>query len=82
MDKKDRGLFEKYRVIRIDGKDIYPTDKHYDCRLFVLDITHDEHARVAALAYSNSCRDEYPLLADDLVKEVEDAVNALSKDNS
>ena len=39
---------------------------HVACQYFVLDIDHDAHARVAVLAYAQSCETEYPNLAADL----------------
>jgi hypothetical protein len=65
MSGENRGLFEKYLVRRVDGRD-EPGEKHADCRLFVLDLSHDRHARVAAAAYATSCEADLPLLAADL----------------
>jgi len=65
MSDKEKGLYEKYNVSRVDGSsDI--GEKHADCEYFVLDLTHDPHARVAMKAYVESCADDYPALADDL----------------
>ena len=65
MGDKTRGLYNKYRVERLDGSsDI--GGKHYGCEYFVLDLTHDKHAKAALLAYAESCKTEYPLLAKDL----------------
>jgi hypothetical protein len=60
-----RGLYQKFEVKRTDGKS-EPGGKHEGCRYFVLDLTHDEFARVAVEAYAKACREKYPLLADDL----------------
>ena len=60
-----RGLYAKYRIERVDETDA-PGSKHDECDLFVLDITHDPHARAAASAYAKSCAHDYPLLAGDL----------------
>lgn len=66
MGDRSRGLFDKFRVDRTDGSD-NPGGKHYECEYFVLDLTHDEHARPALRAYAESCRrDGYEKLADDL----------------
>lgn len=66
MADKHRGLFTKFRVRRHDGND-RPHTKHYLCEYFVLDLTHDQHARPALRAYAESCRrDGYKKLADDL----------------
>lgn len=60
--KPPKGLYQKYRVERIDGN----TEKHPDCCYFVLDLTHDPHARPAIMAYAESCRVAKPALAADL----------------
>jgi hypothetical protein len=68
MDDKKRGLYRKYKVERMDGG----TDegqKHEHCEFFVLDLTHDKHARLALFAYADSCRKEYPKLATDITKK-------------
>lgn len=72
-----RGLYGKYSVVRrADGAD-EPGGKHDGCALFVLDLTHDPHARVAALSYADSAEaDGYGRLADDLRERVADAANA------
>jgi folylpolyglutamate synthase/dihydropteroate synthase len=57
-DDKSKGLYGKYRVERIDGKERGP--------YFVLDYAHDPHAIPALLAYADSCKAEYPELARDL----------------
>lgn len=59
----ERGLYDKYRVERLNDDD----GKHDDCRYFVLDIRHDPHAREALIAYVESCKDEYPKLTRDLI---------------
>jgi len=61
-----RGLFGKYQVARKDNTDL-PGGKHYGCPLFVLDIRHDRHARVAARRYAQSCQHDEPRLSDDLM---------------
>lgn len=63
MGDRTRGLYEKFHVERVDGKQ----EKHADCDYFVLDVTHDPHAVVALEAYVESARrDGYNLLANDL----------------
>lgn len=62
---KDRGLYDKFRVERVDGKH-KPGERHHGCRYFVLDIDHDEHAPDALYAYADSCETDYPNLARDL----------------
>jgi hypothetical protein len=61
---KERGLYKKYNVSRVDD----PTGKHKDCEYFVLDLTHDKHARAALQRYTYCCELEYPELAKDLRK--------------
>jgi len=56
---------QKYTVTRSDGRD-HPGQKHAGCALFVLDLTHDPHARVAALTYANRVEETRPRLARDL----------------
>ncbi len=63
---KDRGLYDKFRVFREDGTDKGGC-KHEGCRYFVLDLTHDSHALPAIKAYAESCKQEYPLLSNDLM---------------
>ncbi len=64
--KPERGLYDKFRRIeRTDGKSA-PGEKHDGCEYFVLDLTHDVHAKAALLAYADSCESEYPKLAADL----------------
>lgn len=64
MNTRTEGLIRKFKVERLT-----PSSRgidHDDCQYFVLDITHDPHARNAALAYAESCEPEYPHLAADL----------------
>lgn len=65
MSDKNRGLYEKYKVTRVDGSS-RKGGKHFGCSYFVLDLTHDPHAFLARSAYADSCRNEYPELAHDL----------------
>lgn len=69
MKQSERGLYEKFIVNRTDGTD-QPGGKHDGCEYFVLDLTHDKHAAAAIKAYIYSCRDEYPLLAEDLLQKL------------
>ncbi len=64
-DDKDRGLYGKFYVERLDGKSVLG-EKHDKCEYFVLDLTHDKHAKAAIRAYSISCGNEYPQLSHDL----------------
>ena len=69
MGDKSKGLYNKYRVERTDGKS-QPGEKHFGCEYFVLDLTHDPFALPALMAYSEACNAEYPKLAIDLMKKV------------
>ena len=70
MSDKHRGFYAKYNIERTDGKS-QPGEKHHDCDLFVLDLTHDPHAVPALRAYANSCERDYPDLARDLRAKLE-----------
>lgn len=52
----DRGLTRKYQVQRHDGRD-GSGQKHEGCEYFVLDLTHDKNARVAASAYADAIKE-------------------------
>ncbi len=71
MGDPKRGLYKKFIVHRRDGASM-PGKKHDGCGYFVLDLTHDRHAADALEAYAHSCRQEYPLLAKDLLAMVVD----------
>ena len=66
---KQRGLYEKFRVLRVDGRSAIG-ERHENCEYFVLDLTHDSHALPAIRAYARSCAAEYPLLAEDLLSVI------------
>ena len=67
VDHKDalKGLYRKFHVVRADGRSAHGK-KHDGCEYFVLDLTHDPHALPALKAYEESCREDFPALADDL----------------
>ena len=65
MGDKTRGLYQKFVVTRTDGSSA-PGGKHEGCEYFVLDPAHDPHAKAALLAYAESCKLDYPLLAHDV----------------
>jgi len=67
MPEKLQGVFRKYEVRRVDGRDQPGEDRHGD-EHFVLNLTRDPHAVPAIAAYARSCEPEYPLLASDLVR--------------
>ena len=71
-DDRERGLYEKYRVIeRADGQSA-EGEKHHGCEYFVLDLTHDKFAEVAIRTYAKACMREYPELARDLVMKADE----------
>jgi hypothetical protein len=57
-----RALFAK----KIRDVPAIPPPKHERCRYFVLDLDHDRHALAALWGYVSSCEAEYPALAADL----------------
>lgn len=65
MGDKSRGLYSKFTVTRNDGKS-GPGGKHEKCEYFVLDVSCDPHAIPALMAYAESCKEDYPLLAADV----------------
>ena len=52
------GLDRKYVVNRVDD----PAGKHSECEYFVLDLTHDPIARLAAGTYAHTVREDNPEL--------------------
>ena len=63
---KHRGLYGKFQVQRTDGRSD-PGEKHHGCQYFVLDVTHDPHARPALWAYLQSAEAAgFDALAEDL----------------
>jgi hypothetical protein len=62
---KTKGLYNKFTVTRTDGSSA-PGGRHEGCQYFVLDLMHDRHAPAALRAYADSCRADYPALAEDL----------------
>ncbi len=68
LENCEQGVFHKFDIRRVDGSD-QRGGKHYGCRYFVLDMTHDAHAPAALLAYADSCSDTHPYLAADLRAE-------------
>ncbi|WP_144025302.1 hypothetical protein [Burkholderia sp. HI2500] len=62
----EQGLYRKFDVRRIDGSD-QPGGKHQDSEYFVLDLTHDLHARGVLRAYAIACAKTHPHLSADLI---------------
>lgn len=67
----NQGLYGKFNVSRVDGKD-QPGGSKENARYFVLDYVNDPHARYALLRYAVSCEEEYPELAADLMTILEE----------
>lgn len=66
-----KGFYGKFRVNRVDGRDIPGGDKS-KARYFVLDYVHDVNARSALAFYAELCNTELPRLSSDLIKELKD----------
>ena len=66
MSDKEKGLYQKYHVARTDGSSEIG-GKHENCAMYVLDLTHDPHARKALKYYVESCAEDYPQLEGDLL---------------
>lgn len=71
MDDMNKGLYQKYLLMRTDGSTA-PGGKHHECKFFVLDLTHDPFAIPAIMAYAEACATTHPKLARDLLKMVPD----------
>lgn len=65
------GVYRKYRVERVDGRDKPGGDKA-NARYFVLDYVNDPHAMKALRAYIDSVWGDNPQLGLDLLGEVAD----------
>ncbi|MBM9615241.1 hypothetical protein JWJ90_13225 [Desulfobulbus rhabdoformis] len=81
VDQKKIGMYKKYVVTRVDGQSA-PGKKHHDCDFFVLDLTHDIHAIPAIRAYAESCKDEYPELANDLTSFADGSNGSMASEYS
>lgn len=60
------GLYQKYEVKRVDGRDA-PGEKHENDCLFVLDVTHDPAARKAMRQYARSCERTRPVFSSEIL---------------
>jgi hypothetical protein len=69
-----KGLYPKFAVKRLTK-----SKKHKGCRFFVLDLDHDQFAKEAMKAYAKACTKDYPLLATDLVRVINDIPESLDK---
>lgn len=59
------GIYRKFDVRRVDGRDAPGGDRE-GAEYIVLDLTYDEHARTAALAYASAIQPDYPNAAADI----------------
>lgn len=66
VDQQQTGVYGKFAVRRVDGRDAPGGDRH-GADYFVLDVTHDRFAKPALAAYVQACAGDYALLAQDLV---------------
>lgn len=55
----EQGLYRKFVVHRVDGKDL-PGRSKSNAKYFVLDLANDRHARKAIRAYIDSLNTEFP----------------------
>jgi hypothetical protein len=76
---KNRGLYEKFTVIRTDGSSA-EGGKHHGCFYFVLDLDHDKFAINALRAYAVACEKEYPALASDMKKIIARKIAEMDKE--
>ncbi len=60
------GIYPKYTVTRNDNRDV-AGEKHCDCDLFVLDLTHDSAAVDAVVVYACSIEKTRPQLSKELL---------------
>lgn len=67
-DDKSRGLYEKFKVERTDGRSA-KGEKHHGCRYFVLDVDHDPLAFNALRTYASEAREAgYEALAEGIAE--------------
>ena len=71
LNDTEVGLYQKYRCERLNN----PTRKHTDCEYFVLDWKHDKFTIPAMIAYADACKKEFPELAKDLLRKIEQNVS-------
>lgn len=65
LTNRAQGVYRKFDVRRTDGSS-EPGEKHHGCEYFVLDVTHDPHARAALAAYASAVEATHPTLAADM----------------
>lgn len=71
VDQRSRGLYPKFRVERLDGRDLWDGDRA-DADYFVLDLDYDDPRSVipAIKQYARGCAEKYPALSQDLLRKV------------
>lgn len=70
MADKTRGYYYKYTVFRNDESSEVG-GKHHTCDYLVLDLDHrDNYIEAAVRAYAEACKDDYPILSEDLLKKL------------
>lgn len=69
MSTQPEGLYHKFNVSRVDGRDKLGGDR-FGAEYIVLDLTHCPFARAAALAYADKMAAEYPQAANDIRAKV------------
>ncbi|MFM0608723.1 hypothetical protein PQR05_29755 [Paraburkholderia sediminicola] len=67
-----QGVFHKYYVNRVDGRDGPGGDREGD-QYFVLNLTRDPHAVTGMAAYARSCEGAHPALAAELLRDIGDS---------
>lgn len=65
LTNRAQGAYRKFDVRRTDGSDQLG-GKHHGCEYFVLDVTHDPHAKAALQAYADACENTHMFLAADM----------------
>lgn len=64
------GLYQKFNVSRRDGGSSRGK-KHHGCRYFVIDVEHDQFAKLALRAYADAAAASHPQLAADMIVDYE-----------
>lgn len=80
MSKQPQGLYRKFDVSRLDGRD-QPGGDRAGADYFVLDLVHDQFSAVALLAYAEACQYEYPELSRQLIDIAFRAVPVIRDEN-
>lgn len=68
MPEQSKGLYNKYKVERIDGK-----PGRENCQYFVVDVCHDPYGPAAVRAYIDALPDDFAQLKADLEKILQGA---------